>query len=183
MATFNSVTEENGKLLALLCGSQDVQHYYDRVVAQRHNVEPLLEPTDLPSQEEKENDAMAILRGMIDQRFTRRAEAPQAGDALYGNDRPNHRVKPRYPLEALKAVAWQLVDGVVAATVGLCIFSPFESAKFPVYQQLAGYRPRLVILLNALKVDKGLVKQCFDNRSFPAKLTWDLRGRLSVSLR
>ncbi|KAI1260696.1 hypothetical protein F5Y18DRAFT_432053 [Xylariaceae sp. FL1019] len=177
MATYNAIPDENGDILPPISGFEGVVNH-NLLARQAHNVVPNLAPTDLPSPEEKKEDAMEILRAIMDQRFTSRDEGRQAWDALYGDDNRRVPLRPHYPSGALKSIAWVLVEGIVCATTGVCTFSPYEESKTPAYQQLAGYTVRLVLVIRALRLNKGLVKQCFDNASFPAKLAWSPVDRL-----
>ncbi|KAI0164114.1 hypothetical protein GGR57DRAFT_498213 [Xylariaceae sp. FL1272] len=169
MASWNSISDEQGNLLPPITSKADVQQYITLEMLAR-NVTPPLQPTDLPTQADKERDAMAILTAMIDQRFARSSEDTQAGSALYDEE------KARFPLKALRIVAWILLEGVINAALGICTWLPWQDAEFPAHQQFAGYRPRLDWVINALRLKKDLVQSCFENASFPAKLSWNPGG-------
>ncbi|KAI0164113.1 hypothetical protein GGR57DRAFT_498212 [Xylariaceae sp. FL1272] len=115
-----------------------------------YNGTPALPPTDLPTQDEIEADALVVLRAMIDQQFARKKDQKTAWATLY--------VSKPYNIEMMRLAAWSIVTETANAASGIRGFLPGEEAKEPVYQPFAGYMLRLVVVIKALRLDKGVVK-------------------------
>ncbi|KAI1260699.1 hypothetical protein F5Y18DRAFT_441711 [Xylariaceae sp. FL1019] len=144
------------------------------LLMEHHDETPRLPPQDLPTQADLEYDAMFVLQALVDQRFAKKEAHKTAWTALY--------VTRRYSMDMMRLVAWSIVTETANAAKGILRYLPCEDSKDLVYQQFAGYIPRLLTIVRALRLDKGVVKQCFDSESFAAKLAWNpgLRARRSL---
>ncbi|KAI1260698.1 hypothetical protein F5Y18DRAFT_432056 [Xylariaceae sp. FL1019] len=172
MATWSTMQDNDGNSLQPILSPEELQQRR-RQLMDAYNVVPTRPLVDLPSQAEKEEDVMFILRAMLDQRFAKHTESPQAFTALYGN-RPfdSNSTSVRYGFEYMMLAAWSIMEDIISASKGICTFDPYDQNTVPAYHQYAGYLPRLFTVINIFRTEKNIVQSCFA-KEYAAIFAWN----------